>query len=260
MPDQSLIDAIVSHAAAHGYHPRSDKQSGAQSRAIVRDLLDRCPLLRERAQAGDLVVQYTHHQQVGHEDWKIDVALGTGAGRQPPALGDITIAPPVLIQIAIELKSVWTEHNKAMRNRFRDFGAFHGHAHRYNQNVVAAAFLVVNSSDSFYSPLNAGRAEPVTKHGGAAGNGKTAARKTVDLFRSIHLRNSAADLSGLEALAVAVIDHDNFNLMSDAIRAGYGEARPSRAVDGPPAPKVGDPLHYETFLQRICEQYRARFG
>jgi hypothetical protein len=226
----------------------------------VRDLLDRCPLLRERALAGDLVVQFTHHQQVGHEDWKIDIALGTGAGRQPPMVGGITTAPPVLIQIAIELKSVWTEHNKAMRNRFRDFGAFHGHAHRYNPNVVAAAFLVVNASDRFYSPLNVGRAEPITKHGGATANGRAVARKTIDLFRSIHLRNSATDLPGLEALAVAVVDHDNLNLMPAEMRERYGEPTPSSVVQGAPAPKVGDPLHYETFLQRICEQYRARFA
>lgn len=260
MPDQTLIDAVVSHAATFGYHPRSDRQSGAQSRAIVRDLLDRCELLRKRAKSGDLVVQYTHHQQVGHEDWKIDIALGTGAGRQPPIASDITVAPPVLIQIAIELKSVWTEHNKAMRNRFRDFGAFHGHAHRYDPNVVSAAFLVVNASNRFYSPLNVNRPEPVTMHGGASGNGKAVARKTVDLFRSIHLRNSATDLPGLEALGVAIIEHDNFNLMPTEMRARYSPSSVSHVVEGPPAPKVGDPLHYETFLQRICTQYAARFG
>lgn len=259
MPETTLINEVVHSASTEGYHPRSDRQSGAQSRAIVRDLLDRCAVLRERAQSGELVVQLTHHQRVGHENWKIDIAFGTSASRQAPIAGSITTAPPVLIQIAIELKSIWTEHNKAMRNRFRDFSAFHGHAHRYNENVVAGAFLVVNASDRFYSPLNVARAEPVTKHGGLSENGKTAARKAVDLFRSIHLRNSSTDLPGLEALGVAVIEHDNFVLMPAALRERYGAGNPSRVVSAAPAPQVGDPLHYETFLQRICEHYRARF-
>jgi hypothetical protein len=260
LPELSLVDEIIETAASKGYHPRSDKQSGAQSKAIVRDLLDRCPLMRSRAESGELVVKLTHHQRVGHENWKIDIAFGTSAARQPPLAGSIAEAPPVLIQIAIELKSIWTEHNKAMRNRFRDFSAFHGHAHRYNENVVAGAFLVVNASDRFYSPLNANRPEAVTRHGGAAGNGKSAARKAIDLFRSIHLRNTASDLPGLEALGVVVVEHDNFILMPPELRTKYGDGAPSRAIAGPPAPQMGDPLHYETFLQRICEHYRTRFG
>ena len=69
----------------------------------------------------------------------------------------ITFAPPVIIQIAIELKGVMTEHGKARRNRLRDFGAFLGHAHRYDPKAVVAAFLAVNSADWFYSQLNLGK-------------------------------------------------------------------------------------------------------
>lgn len=265
MPEPSLIDQIVADAVARGYHPRSDSQSGAQSKRIVRDLLDGCQILAKRARTGELVVRYTHHQRVAHEDWKIDIALGTKAGK-PIARDDddIEIGPPAIIQIAIELKSIWTEHGKAQKNRFRDFSAFHGHAHRYDAKTVAAAFLAVNSSNKFYSPLNRKRDQadggPVTRHGGVRGNGKEAARKSVELFRSIHLRNGEHDVPGLEALAVAVIEHDNFQMMPPELLAKVGPAQTSRPVYGPPAPQPGDPLHYETFLQRICAQYRSRFS
>lgn len=219
--------------------------------------------MRDRAERGELVVKFTHHQRVGHEDWKIDIAFGTAVGQPKPILSGINEAPPALIQIAIELKSIWTEHGKAQKNRFRDFSAFHGHAHRCDPKIVAGAFLVVNASDFFYSPLNVGRkAEkggPITKHGGAAG-GRIAAQRSVELFRSIHLRNSQNDAPGLEALGIVVIEHDNFAHMPPDLRAQFGSGKPSRAIIAPPAPQPGDPLHYETFLQRICTQYTARFG
>lgn len=261
--EPSLVDAIVSDAARNGYHPRSDKQSIAQSRRIVADLLNRCPILRERGERGEIVVKFTHHQRVGHEDWKIDVAIGTAVGQPVPLPGGINEAPPALIQIAIELKSIWTEHGKAKKNRFRDFGAFHSHAHRCDPKIVAGAFVVVNASDQFYSPLNLKRDDesggPITKHGGAGGTGKLAAQKCVELFRSIHLRNSDTDLPGLEALSVAVVEHDNFAFMPPALRERFGNGKPSRVIPTAPAPQPGDPLHYETFLQRLCTQYRARF-
>lgn len=28
----------------------------------------------------------------------------------------------------------------------------------------------------------------------------------------------------------------------------------------PPAPQLGDPLHYDSFIQRLCQEYTARFG
>lgn len=35
---------------------------------------------------------------------------------------------------------------------------------------------------------------------------------------------------------------------------------PVRFVTEPPAPRAGDPLHYDSFLQRLCDDYRERFG
>lgn len=264
MPEASLVEAIVADARASGYHPRSDKQSNAQSRRIVADPLATCSLLARKARLGDIVVKYTHHQRVGHEDWKIDIAIGTKVGRSVPRADEsIEIAAPAIVQMAIELKSIWTEHGKARKNRFRDFSAFHGHAHRYDPKTVAGAFLVVNASDLFYSPLNERRQDekggPITRHGGARTTGRETARQTVELFRSIHLRNGETDVPGLEALSVAVVEHDNFAFLPNDLREKLGAGKPSRVIKGAPAPQPGDPLHYETFLQRLCTQFRSRF-
>ena len=152
----SIEELIVAEVAATAYHPRTSKHSDAQSLVIIRDLLAACPILANRASTGELVGKLRHHQQVGHSDWVIDIALGTPPGLpEPPKEGDlIRLTEPTLIQIAIELKSIWTEHGKARKNRLRDFEAFHSYAHEYSKRTVAAAFLVVNAAEIFLSPLN----------------------------------------------------------------------------------------------------------
>ena len=265
----SIEQLIVAEVASTAYHPRTSKHSDAQSLVIIRDLLAACSLLASRASTGELVGKLRHHQQVGHGDWVIDIALGTPPGNpQPPKTGDlIRFTEPTLIQIAIELKSIWTEHGKARKNRLRDFEAFHNYAHDYSQKTVAAAFLVVNAAEYFLSPLNldARNREPITRHWQKAKSASQVVKGAIDIFRSIHLRNYESDAPGLEALGVVVVQHDNLNYLDgrpqyDAIANKYRHLRkPSMSALAPPALKVGDPLHYQTMIQRICNAYRDRF-
>jgi hypothetical protein len=103
----SIEEIVVAEVAATGYHPRTSKHSHTQSLVIIRDLLAACPLLAQRAASGELVAKLRHHQQVGHNDWVIDIALGTPAGmpKSPESAEFIRLTSPALIQIAIELKS-----------------------------------------------------------------------------------------------------------------------------------------------------------
>ena len=179
----AITDELVQHLIQHGYHPRSSRHSDFLSFIIIRDLIDRCQPIKSKAARGEIVAKLHHHQMVGTDDWQIDIAIGSCAGNPVPPtsleglLGlpdapdigrpSITFAPPVIIQIAIELKGVMTEHGKARRNRLRDFGAFLGHAQRYDPKTVVAAFLAVNSADWFYSQLNLGKTtrSEITRHG-----------------------------------------------------------------------------------------------
>jgi hypothetical protein len=47
---------------------------------------------------------------------------------------------------------------------------------------------------------------------------------------------------------VLVVDFDNVNLSA------------ARYFSVPPAPQPGDPLHYDSFIQRLCQEYKTRFG
>lgn len=247
---------LVKHLAG-GYHPRTSKHSDFQSLIIIRDLVAQCPLIGRRAAAGEIVANLRHHQQVGHADWVIDIAIGSRAGMAPVVVPPpIIMGPPVIIQIAIELKSVWTEHGKARRNRLRDFNSFHGYAHQYSQDTVTAAFLVINSAEYFWSPLR----DPtdLTNHGSPKRTARKLAQETVDIFRSIHLRNSSADQAGAEAIGVVVVEHDNLVVNPNA--ASFANLRkPTAIAPTPPNPPIGDPLHYESMIQRICNAYTQRF-
>jgi hypothetical protein len=173
---------------------------------------------------------------------------------------------PALIQIAIELKSIWTEHGKARKNRLRDFNAFYGHARQYDPKVVSAAFLVVNAAEFFLSPLNLNsrNREAITYHRQGGKQTQQLVRETTDIFRSIHLRNNATD-DGLDALGIVVIEHDNLVYLDGRseyqhIAKKYQSIRkPTQVSRVPPGLRVGDPLHYSTMIQRICNAYNTRY-
>ena len=253
-----MPDELAAHLASGGYHPRSSRHSDFQSLIIVRDLITNCPLLARRARAGEIVAKLRHHQQVGHADWVIDIAIGTRAGAPaPPKDVPVEFEAPVIIQIAIELKSVFTEHGKARLNRVRDFNSFHGYAHQYGPKTVAAAFLVVNSAERFYSPLR--KPDDITVHGNARISARQLAKNVIDDFRSIHLRNSVDDPPGLEALGAIVIEHDNLAIHPNP--SAYAHLhKPTQVSPSPPNPVVGDPLHYQSMIQRICNAYTQRFS
>jgi hypothetical protein len=51
----------------------------------------------------------------------------------------------------------------------------------------------------------------------------------------------------MEAKCAIVVDMNNTDLPS------------TRYVGSAPAPAVGDPLHYDTFIRMICDHYGRRF-
>jgi hypothetical protein len=74
----------------------------------------------------------------------IDIAMDTATGTAAsPATPRIKMAPPVIIQIAIELKSIWTEHGKASWNRLRDLPSFHAYAHEYGPRTITTDRIIL---------------------------------------------------------------------------------------------------------------------
>jgi len=128
---------FLSHLREKGYHPRSDKHSNALAEMVVRDLLRFCEPLREHAHAGRLVYQLNQTLYTGTAEWNVDLVMGEPPPGSEVELRDIGIArtAPSTVQIALEIKSVMTEHRKAVKNRKRDFEAHHDHVHRYRNRL-----------------------------------------------------------------------------------------------------------------------------
>jgi hypothetical protein len=230
---------FLSHLREQGYHSRSNKHSNALAEAIVRDLFEHCPAIRQASESRRLVY-CLNFDLTGSGTWNVDLVLGEPAlGFKEEGGGDkLLMATPAKVQIAIELKSVMTEHRKAIKNRKRDLEAHHEHVHEYSTDAIAGGVLVVNGSEEFQSPL---RQERTTHR-----NVERLIEHCLSEARSISTR-SASSSAGLDAKCVLVVDMDNVSLNE----TGY--------IEKHPAPRPGDSLHYDSFIRQMCEQFRTRF-
>ncbi len=230
---------FISHLREAGYHSRSNKHSNALGYAVVGDLIARCPAIASKAASGELVFELNHRLRVAVTDWNVDLVLGQPPEPVPPS-GAISELTPATVHIAVEFKSVMTEHRKAVKNRKRDLEAHHEHVHHYSNRAIAAGILVINAADRFRSPL---RTDEITTHRDPARLVEHCIRE----LRSVSTRQGMAG-SGLEAKCALVVVCDNT------------EHAATRYADPPLAPAVGDPIQYDGFIQTICSAYRERFA
>lgn len=232
--------SFLDHLRAEGYHPRSDKHSNALAEAIVKDLFDYCSLIKLKALAGEIVYDINFDIFASNDKWNVDLVIGTAPLGTPHVQTQfIAKAPPASVQIAIEIKSVMTEHHKAVKNRKRDLETHHAHVHRYNQNTIAGGVFVLNGSATFKSPLR----PEITVHKNPA----ELLDHCISEMRSIESSGGIIGRSGLDARAVICVDCDNITLANTSYMTNRS------------APHIGDPLYYDSFIQTICNLYMARF-
>lgn len=234
-------DAFLRHLQAEGYHSRSNKHSNSLAEAIVDDLIANCPAMQRDAAAGALVYDLNFTLRAGTADWNVDLVLGAPeiGGRTGDVGERISRRPPALVRVAIEIKSVMTEHRKAIKNRKRDLEAHHEHVHNYHDDAIAGGVLIVNAAATFRSPLR----PRATVHR----NPVVLVEHCIGELRSVAARGGQTGY-GLEARCAIVVDMDNQNPAS------------TRFLARPPAPTTGDPLHYDSFIRSICEHYSRRFS
>jgi hypothetical protein len=237
-----LPQAFLEHLRLEGYHPRSNKHSNSLAISIARDLAANCPLLRERALSGEVVYEINFDLHVRTAAWNVDLVIGHAAERDPPIAQPISRGRPVSVQIAIEIKSLMTEHRKQAKNRKRDLEAHHEHVHHYDPQAIAGGVFVVNQAHSFKSPLKSERTIHALDRRGAV----ALVEHCLSEMRNISERTDTSGY-GLEAKCFIVVDMDNEHLDGTSF------------VERPPAPLRGDPLNYESFLERLCSVYERRF-
>jgi hypothetical protein len=244
---QLADNAIVRFLAENGYHPRSSKHGDALCGFLLTDLLAGCASFRQAAERGDIVFQRNYTIDPDSPDrWNADLVVG------PPALpiaaaaersGPLARGAPAEIWIAVDAKTIMTEHGKARRNRQRDLNSFQDILHRKNRKTIVGGLLIVNMAPRFQTPL--------PRRSGGLNEHRNVERLVAEIVTMIGglARAEAGDgRSGIEALGVIVISHSNV----------AGEE--SRLIEEAPAPLPGQPLSYGAFLRELCEAFTVRFG
>ena len=232
---------FIEHLRQLGYHPRSDKHSNVLAECIVTDLIQHCKIIRDKAANGELVYDLNFDLIVGRSTWNVDLVIGAPQlGAQIVAETGIVRSRPASVEIAIELKTVMTEHRKAVKNRKRDLEAHHEHVHNYYAHAIAGGVFVINAAETFKSPLRG--KEVVTVHK----NPLKLVEHCISELRSVSARGGPTGY-GLEAQCAIVVAVSNMEV-------------PAEYIVTPPAPQVGDPLHYDSFIRRMCDAYQQRFA
>lgn len=144
------------------------------------------------------------------------------------------------IEISCEAKSTMTEHSKSQPRMYDELSSSHEIIHQGAPSAIATGIAVVNIARTFVSPLRQTSHTPhVTKH-----KQPEAAAGMIKHLRGLKIRDGLGEV-GFDAFCTIVLDCDNVscaNLMTD-----------------PPAPQIGDPDRYETYVTRIVRFYEARF-
>lgn len=240
----SLPNELLDHLRQKGYHPRSNAHSDALSRAILIDLMQNCPKIAADAKADRLAYKMNHDILFGRVTWNTDVAIGPpgpeGIPKGAKRIAGIAEAVPVVVRMAIEHKAIMTEHGKARLNRQRDLEAHHAHVHDNDERAIAAGIFIINASPTFRSPL---RAEGVmTEHADPV----SLVTMCINALQGVTMSRRVGE-PGLDAKCALVVNLDNIHL--DA--AVY--------MEKPPAPQPGEPLHWDSFIARLCDLYTRRF-
>ena len=228
------------------YHPRSPKHGSASCLYLLDDLIHESDHFAEAARNGKIVYSEDYTVGEGESRWNTDLVVGPPAndidgqeefdGERP-----IREAEPERIWLAIDAKSVMTEHGKARRNRQRDVNSFADIMHRHHPGSVSGGLLLINMADRFKSPLR--DEDDVTDHDRI----EQLVSGTVDVFRDID-RADGKISPNVDAVGTVVVEHTNMD-----------DDHETRLVTEPPAPQPGEIVHYRDFLRILVETLEDRF-
>lgn len=239
--------AIVKYLESNGYHPRSSKHGDALCEVLVNDLNESC-LSFQRAAGNDEIVFQTNYtiDPESPDRWNTDLVIGPPKDRPSSThrrIGPIAQGDPLDIWIAVDAKTIMTEHGKARRNRQRDLNSFQDILHRKNPKTIVGGLLVVNMAGRFKTPL-ARASGGLNLHR----NIERLVEEIVSMIGGLARADAEGTKPGNEALGIIVISHTNL------------PSEPTRLITAPPAPQPGRPLSYAAFLQELCEAFTTRFA
>lgn len=253
------------------YHSRSDDHSKKACWLVTLDLLLSCPLLRKHVSEEKVFFGINHEMRDFKQNRKkdLDLVLCTRSG-QPndgaptfasmakhygvaltddekarlDGLPKLVRAPVGSVLVALEAKACMTEHTKARPRLYDELNSSHLTIHGSTDEAIAAGLVAINYSTSFISP---------GKHPDGSGCRVPNTHKQPDVTKRVIEkvqelpRRSTTGREGFDALAAVVLDIRN-------------DGSPVSLITAPPAPQMGDALHYDTMIHRMAQLYATRFA
>lgn len=216
------------HGNLWQYHSRSDGHSKIACWAIMFDLLQACPLLRQQVANGKVAFGINHRMQNFklNKNKNLDLVLSGKADASLTVFADfvdtwgiiltddergILHGLPVLrkssvsnVFLALEAKACMTEHIKAIPRLNDELTSSFQTIHGDTGGAIAAAFVMINSAESFISPdrhrkrIKAGKYQP-TLH-----KQPHAAQRVIEAMMKIQRRSDPSD-QGFDALAISMV-------------------------------------------------------
>jgi hypothetical protein len=270
---QSPSDTPDKYGNHWQYHPRSDRHSKVGCWGVAFDLLVTSSLLRAHAAAGKIVIGVNHKMtefstrrekaldlviarpgQPGKsknktfaslaDDFKIPLTEVERSALQ--ALPSLKVAPVGSVLIALEAKAAMTEHVKALPRLYDELNSAHLCVHGASRQALAIAYVQVNLSDQFISPLrnkhvlNGGNVD-VTDH-----SQPRVTERVLEKVSEIPRRSNSSD-TGYDGIGVTVLK----------VRNDLG---PVEIVNDPPAPSAGDAFNYGNMIMRMATEYDTVFA
>jgi hypothetical protein len=254
------------------YHSRSDHHSKVACWGLLFDLLTHCPLLRSHIKAekvGFGINHEMHDFKTGRKK-NLDLVLCTPGSGKPRAgefaalasdykialtpaerralgtLPTLSRVPVGSVHIALEAKATMTAHIKALPRLYDELNSSHLAVHGSADFAIAAGFAVVNMAATFLSPgLNhfdiSTRKPKINKH-----RQPSDTDRTIEKIKEIP-RRTQSGTEGFDALGIVVVEMKN-------------DGSPVSVVTSAPAPRPGDPWHYDAMIHRIASLYASKFG
>jgi len=254
------------------YHSRSDRHSQITCWAILLDLLLNCKALAKRMADGTVSFGVNHAMR----DYKTDkekkldlvicapgtsteggkttfrglakkhgVVLTEEERRAVESLPDYIETPVGAVHAALEAKATMTAHSRACPRLHDELSSSHLTVHGSNNYAIAAAFVMVNISDTFISTdmnkFPKGVREPeINRH--------SQPRDTEKILKTVSQIQRRADTGerGFDAMGLIVVRCPN-------------DGTPIEIVTDAPAPQPGDLMHYDAMIQKVAHLYQSRF-
>lgn len=255
------------------YHPRSDAHSKAACWGIVFDLLASCPLLRGHAAAGRIGFGINHEMRdfLVNRKKNLDLVICAPGNDPEPSSEDfeglaekygIVLEPderdllatlPRLsrksvgtVLVALEAKACMTEHSKACPRLYDELSSSFQTILGDTQNAIAAAFVSINASPEFISPIR-NKDEPLAASFSVSYHTQPRdAKRVLDKVRELP-RRSGEDELGYDAVGTVFL-----NCRND----GTEVALVDRLEDGTAIDSI---LSYSALISRISGIYTSRF-